>query len=246
MHCMETMNVAVCDDDAVFREMLVCEIKSYSEHNSVEMNIASFSSGLELMISETEYNLIFLDYKMGIMNGLETAKKLRNKGVKCPIIFVTSYNEIVYDVFEVNAFRFITKPVESEVLRKALDDVVELCRNRTTLTFEYGGEAVSIMSDEITYISGMLNGCMIHTVYGNQRSKQSLGAVVKQLPADSFFKCSLNCVVGFKYVKNYDYKSVALKGGYRLKLDRTRSAEFAEAYDAYTQHYGMGVNGINK
>lgn len=230
---MDKMNIAVCDDDAVFRETLVCEINSYSEHNGTIMDIYSFSSGLELMISETPYNLIFLDYKMGIMNGLETAKKLRKKGISCPIIFVTSYNEIVYDVFEVNAFRFITKPVEPEILRKALDDAVELYRSRCAISVSDGDSVISILSDEITYIEGRISGSTVHTVYGDRQLTQSLSAFEKMLPADAFFRCNMACTVGMKYVKGYDEKAVTLIDGSKMRLSHGKHIEFANAYQAY-------------
>ena len=119
------IHIAVCDDDYAFRDTLVLRLNNYAQSCSSEISVYAFSNGLELMISEIKYDLIFLDYKMGIMNGLETAKKLRKKGLKCPIVFVTSFNEIVYDVFEVNAFRFLTKPVEQEALEKTMDDFID-------------------------------------------------------------------------------------------------------------------------
>lgn len=233
---MDKINIAVCDDDPAFRQMLVCELKNYAENSDINMIISSFSNGLELMISEVRYSLIFLDYKMGIMNGLETAKKLRHKGITCPIIFVTSFNEIVYDVFEVNAFRFITKPIEPEVLKKALDDFVEQHKKRKIISFTSNGSAVSIPSDEIMFVEGKGRGCVVHTEREAYPVLQVMSLFAEALPADSFFKCHRSYIVNFKYVREFSEHSITLNNGDIIKLDRAKAAALKIARDEFLEH----------
>ena len=228
------VNIAVCDDDAVFREMLMSDLNNYAANSEYDMNINSFSNGLELMISEIQYNLIFLDYKMGIMNGMETAKKLRNKGVSCPIIFVTGFNEIVYDVYEINAFRFIKKPVEKEVLTKALDDFFKMYKNRKTIAFVSRGNTVLVYSDEIVYVESKFVGCVVHTLHEFYKIMQSLNAFEALLPENSFFRCSNKLTINLKYVRGFEGNCVLLTNGEFFKIKNGAKLEaMKEAYDAY-------------
>lgn len=64
-----------------------------------------------------DYDIVFMDIEMSVLNGIETAKKIRKSNQKMVIIFVTDYQEYVYDVFDVLPFRFLRKPCsEEEVL----------------------------------------------------------------------------------------------------------------------------------
>ena len=56
------------------------------------------------------------------LNGIETARKIRNLNNNCAIIFVSSYPDIAIDTFEVEAFRFLIKPIDKVKLFKSIDD----------------------------------------------------------------------------------------------------------------------------
>ena len=232
---MDKINIAICDDDKVFRDTLTCEISSYASVNDLDFNILCFSNGLELMISEVHYNLIFLDYRMGIMNGLETAKKLRAKGVKCPIIFVTSFNEIVYDVFEVNAFRFITKPVENEVLTNALNDFMEQHRNIRTISFNSNGNTVSIDSDDIVYVEGKGRGCVVHTDRESYPVLQKIELFSEVLPESDFFRSHRLFTVNMKYVRACEKGEITFHNAETAKLSMSKRDEFKKALSNFRE-----------
>lgn len=213
------IHIAVCDDDYAFRDTLVLRLNNYAQSRNSEISVYPFSNGLELMISEIRYDLIFLDYKMGIMNGLETAKKLRKKGLKCPIVFVTSFNEIVYDVFEVNAFRFLTKPVEQEALEKTMDDFIDQYKNSKVVSFTSNGRAVSLSSGEIVYIEGKGKGCVVHTDDEAYPVLQSINLFSEGLP-ENFFRCHRNFSVNLEAVDGVENASVRLRNGGSIKLER--------------------------
>lgn len=224
------IHIAVCDDDYAFRDTLVLRLNTYAQSRSSEISVYPFSNGLELMISEIRYDLIFLDYKMGIMNGLETAKKLRKKGLKCPIVFVTSFNEIVYDVFEVNAFRFLTKPVEQEALEKTMDDFFEKYKESKVVSFTSNGRAVSLGSAEIIYIEGKGRGCVVHTDDEAYPVLQSINMFSEGLPK-SFFRCHRNFAVNLEAVEVVESGSVRLRNGAAVKLERGKQIALKTALE---------------
>jgi DNA-binding LytR/AlgR family response regulator len=226
------INIAVCDDDPAFRETLALRLNMYAGSHDMDASVLSFSNGLELMISEVKYDLIFLDYKMGIMNGLETAKKLRKKGLRCPIIFVTSFNEIVYDVFEVNAFRFLTKPVESEALERAMDDFLALYKNSRVINFVSNGNAVSLVSSDITYVEGKGRGCIVHTDTEAYPVLQSLSMFSEGLP-EHFFRSHRNFNVNLGSVGEVEQGLIRMKNGASVKLDKSRHTALKIALDGF-------------
>ena len=61
-----------------------------------------------------QFDIIFLDIEMKTLNGVETAKKIRNVNKDIIIIFVTGYSEYVYEGYDVHAFNYILKPYKKK------------------------------------------------------------------------------------------------------------------------------------
>ncbi|HTW13322.1 MAG TPA: response regulator, partial [Solirubrobacteraceae bacterium] len=82
-----------------------------------------------------EFSLILLDVRMADMDGLETARIIRNRpGTRhIPIIFLTAQAsdlEAVALAYETGAVDYVVKPFEPEILRAKVSVFVELHRER--------------------------------------------------------------------------------------------------------------------
>ena len=119
------MRFAVCDDEAELRRDISDRITALCPGASV----TEFSSGGELLAGAGSFDIIFLDIGMDGLDGMQTAKKLRRNGCRAAIIFVTAFEDRVFDAFDVGAFNFLVKPVSAqkfaEVLKKAIDSRTE-------------------------------------------------------------------------------------------------------------------------
>lgn len=89
------LKIAVCDDEKNIVEKIKCDIFSYPE----KCEIDGFYSGEELLLSQKNYDIIFLDIDMKGMNGIEVAKRLREEDKNVKIIYVTSYTDYVNYAF---------------------------------------------------------------------------------------------------------------------------------------------------
>ena len=84
-------NIAICDDEQYFVTELEEMIQRYVEETGTKIRTITFKNGQELIDGDKmELDLIFLDIRMEIMNGLEAAKRIREKDDKVSIIFLTS------------------------------------------------------------------------------------------------------------------------------------------------------------
>ena len=70
-------------------------------------------------------DLIILDVIMPLLNGMDTARELRNDNQIVPIIFLTSSREFAVDSYEVKAFHYLIKPVDDVKLFRTLDFSLE-------------------------------------------------------------------------------------------------------------------------
>jgi len=99
-----------------------------------QLNIETAESGLEainLVRSGNEYDIIFMDHMMPVMDGMEAVKELRTMGYKSPIIALTA-NAVVgqQDIFISNGFDgYISKPIDIRQLNDSLNKFIRDKKN---------------------------------------------------------------------------------------------------------------------
>jgi CheY-like chemotaxis protein len=126
------LNIGICDDFPIFRELIETCIRQYDEKKENIFNIRQFGSGEELLDwldrENVRFDLLFLDYYMKKLTGLETAKRIRQLELKdskaaCSIVFVTSMDD-PYELMSVHPLRVIRKPVSQEIINDILARVL--------------------------------------------------------------------------------------------------------------------------
>jgi len=81
-------------------------------------------------ISEKNFDLILLDYKMPELNGIETLKKIKAAQVKTPVIIMTAYGntDLAIEAMKSGAYDYIVKPFEREELSRIVFDALVVNR----------------------------------------------------------------------------------------------------------------------
>ncbi|MDS0524134.1 chemotaxis response regulator protein-glutamate methylesterase [Clostridium sp. SHJSY1] len=114
---MANIKVAVVDDSAFMRKILSDILNS---HHEIEV-IAKFRNGKDLIEQFYRYNpdIITLDVEMPILNGVDTLKQLKNSGIKCPVIMLSSLtgenSAKTLECLDLGAVDFIEKPVFNHI-----------------------------------------------------------------------------------------------------------------------------------
>ena len=194
------MNIAICDDNKDFRAFLEDCLRNYFNEKSTSLNIFQFESGEELLRDELLFDLVFLDVEMGTINGIETGKELKKRNPRNIIFVITSYNGYLDDAFKINAFRFLSKPLDVARLYKALDDANDLLKN-DIIAFNdmLTGEDVRIYANDIILLE--INGrkTKVITANGTFLSKDKINDWKLRLNGISFV-CPHS-----SYIVNLDY-----------------------------------------
>ena len=147
------MNIAIWDDDSVFRIFLEKNLRTYFDERSVPLNIISFDSGEALLGHDLLFDLVFLDVEMGEINGIDTGKALQKKNPHCITIVITAYDGYLDDAFSIHAFRFLPKPLDVLRLYKALDDATELLKNDLIVFYDViSGDNVRVYTNDIIFL----------------------------------------------------------------------------------------------
>ena len=143
-----TMKILIVDDEKPARERLkdlVLEVDAGYE-------LLEAANGLDaLRITEEEQpDVVMLDIRMPIMDGLEAAQHMALLTPPPAVVFTTAYDEHALKAFDTNAIDYLLKPIRLERLQTALDRARVIQRARLT--------AVQGTSQMRTHIGAIIQG----------------------------------------------------------------------------------------
>lgn len=161
------MKIAICDDEKEFRDLIQVYIEDYLNAKDILYTIDTFISG-EKFLSETspsEYSIIFLDINMEGMDGVTTAKKIRERGINSYIVFVTAYIDYSLEGYKVGAVRYLLKNGYNlqAAMEECLDAILENKReNNARKKFPFKAGQTEVLFAQILYIESKLHKLEFH------------------------------------------------------------------------------------
>ncbi len=121
------MKILIVDDEMLARERLVSLL---SELNA-DFSISEAENGVAALklINKESPELILLDIRMPVMDGLEVAHHVAGLEAPPAIVFTTAYQDYALDAFDAHAVDYLMKPIRKERLHQAIDRARALSRN---------------------------------------------------------------------------------------------------------------------
>jgi len=115
----QILKILIADDEAPARNRLR-DLLGDIENISI---VAEAKNGKEALdfAAESKPDLMLLDIRMPLMDGLETAQHAQKLEPKPNIIFTTAYDVYAIKAFDLNAIDYLLKPIRLERLQTALD-----------------------------------------------------------------------------------------------------------------------------
>lgn len=118
----------IIDDEVNSRDSIAQMLKLYCPEVYVIAHGEGVQSGIE-EINLHNPDLVFLDIKMQDGTGFDLLKKLGTIPFK--VIFITAYEEYAIKAFKFNALDYLTKPVDPDELRNAIEKAMAALGNET-------------------------------------------------------------------------------------------------------------------
>lgn len=239
------MKIMICDDEKYIRDDLKKRLEEY--YNSMDVLVLPVSSGEELLkIAEREQGdvfCIFLDIEMEGMDGLETARRLRTEYPALPILLLTSHTELALEGYEVQAFRFLAKPLRQEKLVEALRAVEKSVRTAEThkLRIAAGDREIYVDCRDISYVKSENVYLNIVTTgaessgqeHGRLLMRGKLKELLTRLPEYIFCQIHRSYIVNLSHVASFDGRNVQMDTGESLPVSGGRREMFRERMTRY-------------
>ena len=242
--------IILLDDDP--RELgktsrLVSAYYAARPHTRSSVNLHPFSSGsaaLEFFESGAAVDIAFLDIIMPEMSGIQFAGKLRDKGYKGYIVFLTTVNDFASESFMVGAFSYLLKPVQKEqlfgILKKIEEDrAKKYIEDSTAIFISTRQFSRNILLREIVCAEIMGRKLSFHLINNDIISfNMPLKEIAPQLLADGRFShCHNSIIVNMDQVKNIMENGTVMKNGSVYPISR-RFREFKSRYIAWALKSG--------
>lgn len=227
------MRVAVCDDDE--RQLGITKTALEQAYKSLDLLIDVYQDGNELLnrIEHIFYDLVILDIEMPGMNGIETGKRLRAVADKTAIVFLTSHIEYALEGYEVNALRYLMKPVSVEKLSEIICYLLERQKKERKLLLKQGDETTTVSVLDILYMEAQNQNIRVVTSSGEYLNRYNLSDYEKELAEYGFFRIHRGYLVNLGHVKRILGKETVMSDGAHLPVSRNKERAFKESLHRY-------------
>ncbi len=153
---MKKLNILVVEDGHSQREML----RDFLRKEGHTVGEAENGDQAIRRVREGHYDLILLDYKMPMMNGMQVLQAVKGINPEIDVVIITAYGtiETAVDAMKAGALDYITKPVEFDELLLLVDRVSErrtLLKENEILREQLGEKGVT--TDRIIYRSQQMS-----------------------------------------------------------------------------------------
>jgi DNA-binding LytR/AlgR family response regulator len=222
--------IGLCDDEKVVHELISAKLER-------EYDLIHYYSGEELLESEATWDCLLLDIDMPEMDGIEVAKHLRHRHMTCRIIMLTGKTERFKEAFEINAFRFVTKPIDEEELYRAIEDVQRRMLGTEKVKLYREGRAYIIPQKEIDFIMANKYSTIIYTAKYEFRSEKSLAQWIQVLEPKLFFQCHKSYIVNLAQVAELENTYLRIFTGEKVAVSRRKWKELKMKHMDYDVEY---------
>lgn len=217
------MRIAICDDEAIFRTYLRGLLVKDSFARGTDIQVAEYADGealLEAAAAEGPPDVVFLDIRMPGMDGLETAGRLRQRGDRCLIVFLTSLSEYARKGYEVRAFRYLLKEEAERELSRVMEDCRRELGEGAWFSFAQGHQTFRVPTGDILYFESRKRVVLLHTAGESYSFYQKLDALERELEGSGFLRCHRSFLVQERYVRSWMGRSLWLEDGTEVPISR--------------------------
>lgn len=149
------VRIAVCDDDMRFTAELEEMVRREADDSGISVETEAYSDGGTLVADIEKgyrYDLVFLDIEMERVDGISAARQIRRIDRSALLIYVSGYEQYLKELFEVEPFRFLSKPVDGAKFRKYFRDAcARIGETEAYYRFSFNKEIRKVAVRDVVY-----------------------------------------------------------------------------------------------
>ena len=232
------IRIGICDDEAYMLELISEKIKNYMAANHMDLSLLQYESGLKMLESGEKFDVIFLDIKMKGPDGVETAKRMRAKGFKGHVVFITVSEEDVYRAFKVETFDYLLKPLDKEEFKHTMKRILMSFRNRYEgrMLIRHDGEWSVILFHDIIYAEVINRKIHLRLTDGRDIEYYDQLKRMRERLDGRFCRCHRSYIVNSDHIAGVAHgRELMMDNRDVIPISRTYSETFNKEYFSYIE-----------
>ena len=225
------LTFAIVDDDDYDRNHMHRLLTRIASEMGLKAEILLYNNGLDFLAAPC-CDLVFMDIHMDPLDGLETARILREKCMTVFLVFMTAGEDQYPAAFSVRAFDYIQKPVEEAQIRRILEDVIRIKKEPEPFFHVPQAGNIKIPYSDIRYICSDRNYMMLSVSRGNDRRfRMTFKSAAGQLQDDPrFLIINRGILVNMEHIRNMTNPSCFMDDGAVFPVNRRKAASLQQTY----------------
>lgn len=229
------LQIAICDDDLIFTGEFERLVIQESRNMGIRVEIEVFSDGkclIENIRAGNRYSLIFMDIEMKQIDGISAAKHIREIYKSVLFIYISSYDNYLKELFEVEPFRFLSKPLNLKKFRNYFKDACQrISEIDVYYQFKFNKELQIVSLKDVVYFESRNRVVYIFLADGSYKYFYAkLNTVEKELASSRqfFLRIHQSYLVNYSYIKKMNFFNVTVnynKNEIELKISEDRQKE---------------------
>ena len=225
-----------------FAQYLKQIVSKFFDERKIQYEIHLFYSGeefIDLNMDMAKYHIVFLDINMEGLDGISTAKRLRELCKDIFVVFVTAFINYALEGYEVDAVRYILKnsPNFDKSVNECIETILEKMNYAVeihTLKFKEGTKDIN--EDSIIYIESNLHELHFYIMTHELEVKRldgTLNNMENNFDVNKFVRIHQSYLVNMKYIKSIKLQKVILINGSELPIAKPRYKTVRQIFANY-------------
>ena len=234
------LKIAICDDEKMFCDSAESMLKLYMEDKSIPFQADVFNIPSELVDATekgTIYDIYLLDIYMPGITGMSIATELRSRGVKSPVIFLTSSTDHALEAFGVDATHYLLKPYTKDNFYMGMEKAMQSITSHKddSIVLKVDNEYRSISISKILYCEAEDKYQRLYLANGERLLVRITGTeLYKQLSEfDCFYRCGRAHIINLNHISKVSQNGAVFKDSVQLSLPHTVLAGLRKAFFDY-------------
>lgn len=241
------MRIAIVDDLLADRTYLCRNVCSWAKEHHIPITPAPalFESGESFLkcFQNDCYDIIFMDIFMDKINGMDTARRIRECDSSCRLIFTTTSAEYAVESYDVESSYYLVKPYSYEKLSLALERCCSAFGEKGHFIFVPGKTHTrKLFLHPITWTEYINRQILVHFQDGTELTvAMTQGAFSDELLKYPFFcDCMKGILVNFEAVDKLLPDHFLLKDGNCIPISRLKYRDVREKFLDYSYAQARG------
>lgn len=229
------LRIAICDDDLGFTGSLETLVLEESRGMGIRVDTDVFSDGktlLKSIQSGERYGLIFIDIEMEQIDGISAARKIRETDRSVLFIYISGYDKYLKDLFEVEPFRFLSKPLDKEKFRRYFKEAyLRIGETEVFYQFKFNREIRKVSLKDVVYFES--RNRVVHIFLRDGSTAYFYGKLnnVEKKLANSrryFLRIHQSFLVNYDYITKMNFSNITIHMNGKeieLKISEDRQKE---------------------